>query len=425
MQNDVYRKNGNFVTVRTQNLKTANSNMNVDASLIVKGDVTVSKNFTVNGSLSANVISSNDSTVIIIKDSLNISGILRVDTIKPLSGTLLTIDSASFTIANNALVGATNVFLGKNTFQSLTTGVDNVGIGDQALEALTSGQRNNAVGKQALESNTTGARNIGMGYQTLQSNTTGSRNVGVGDVALTANTTGVDNVGLGESALYTNSSGNFNVAVGNQALEANIGGQYNIGIGFQALTANTASSNVGVGHRSLDSNTTGTKNTALGYQAGEAISTGSGNVFIGYDADSDSATGRNRIAIGNGAISTVDSGLFFIKGLKDLSSTAVHYNTSTGQLGPLTSSLKFKDNVVDIETDTSKVYDLQPRSYTLKSNGKREFGLIAEEVVQHFPEIVPLDNLGQPYSVDYARIVVLLISELKKLRQEVNTLKNA
>lgn len=425
MQNDVYRKNGNFVTVRTQNLKTANSNMNVDASLIVKGDVTVSKNFTVNGSLSANVISSNDSTVIIIKDSLNISGILSVGTIKPLSGTLLTINSASFTITNNALVGATNVFLGKNTFQSLTTGVDNVGIGDQALEALTSGAQNVGIGKQALEANNTGQRNIGVGYQSLQSNTSGARNTAVGDSSLRANTIGVDNTAYGESALYTNTSGNFNVAIGNQALELNFEGDSNIGIGFQALTANTASGNTAVGHRSLDSNTTGTKNTALGYQAGEAISTGLGNVFIGYDADSDSATGNNRIAIGNGAISTVDSGLFFIKGLKDLSATAVHYNTSTGQLGPLTSSLKFKDNVVDIETDTTKLYNLQPRSYTLKSNGKREFGLIAEEVVQQFPEIVPLDNMGQPYSVDYARIVVLLISELKKLRQEVNDLKNA
>jgi hypothetical protein len=36
-----------------------------------------------------------------------------------------------------------------------------------------------------------------------------------------------------------------------------------------------------------------------------------------------------------------------------------------------------------------------------------------------FPEIVPLNSEGQPMSVNYDRLTVLLISEIKKLQDRI------
>ena len=53
----------------------------------------------------------------------------------------------------------------------------------------------------------------------------------------------------------------------------------------------------------------------------------------------------------------------------------------------------------------------------------RQFGLIAEEVVAVLPEIVPLDGEGLPYSVNYERLVVLLLAEMRKLRERITVLE--
>ena len=46
-----------------------------------------------------------------------------------------------------------------------------------------------------------------------------------------------------------------------------------------------------------------------------------------------------------------------------------------------------------------------------------EFGLIAEEVAETFPELVAYDKNGQPETVKYRLLSVLLLNELKKQDQ--------
>ncbi len=87
------------------------------------------------------------------------------------------------------------------------------------------------------------------------------------------------------------------------------------------------------------------------------------------------------------------------------------------------SSQKFKTNIQPITIDTSKLYDLQPVSFVDKKTGESYFGLIAEDVYSKIPELVPLDEEGQPLSVSYSMLSVIELNELKKLKAENDALK--
>jgi hypothetical protein len=43
-----------------------------------------------------------------------------------------------------------------------------------------------------------------------------------------------------------------------------------------------------------------------------------------------------------------------------------------------------------------------------------QYGLIAEEVAKVYPELVANDNDGQPYSVRYQYIIIMLLNEVQK-----------
>ena len=109
------------------------------------------------------------------------------------------------------------------------------------------------------------------------------------------------------------------------------------------------------------------------------------------------------------------------------------------------SSRRYKENIVDLTTESTKVLDLQPRNFKYKDytdrvkkenanagdereevtiTGRSTFGLIAEEVYEILPEVVFLNKNLEPESIDYGVLSVLLIEEVKKLRTEVDALKN-
>ncbi len=102
--------------------------------------------------------------------------------------------------------------------------------------------------------------------------------------------------------------------------------------------------------------------------------------------------------------------------------TAIHINGSN-QLFKYTSSRRYKKSITDIETDTSKIFDLRPVSYTpnelpdLPEN--RTFGLIAEEAAEVLPQLVFFDNQGRPDSVHYEILSVLLLKEMQKTKTNI------
>jgi hypothetical protein len=95
----------------------------------------------------------------------------------------------------------------------------------------------------------------------------------------------------------------------------------------------------------------------------------------------------------------------------------------------VSSSQRFKDNIRDLEIDTSKIYSLKPRTFEWNENtitpGQTDFGLIAEEVSQIIPQLVSYDLEGKPYSVKYQMLSVLILNELKKQKGEIEELKLA
>ena len=130
--------------------------------------------------------------------------------------------------------------------------------------------------------------NIGIGSQVFQSLTSGNSNVGIGVQSLFKNTTGDSNIAVGKSSLRMCETGNTNVAVGGSGLYENTTGSSNVAVGGSALSANdTGSENVGIGKFAGNSNTTGGGNISIGYLSGTINATGSNNTYIGKSSGAD------------------------------------------------------------------------------------------------------------------------------------------
>jgi hypothetical protein len=79
------------------------------------------------------------------------------------------------------------------------------------------------------------------------------------------------------------------------------------------------------------------------------------------------------------------------------------------------SSRRWKTNIQTLHGALAKVEQLRGVSYDLKTNGKHEVGVIAEEVGAVVPEIVTFEHNGKDArSVDYSRLTVLLIEATKE-----------
>jgi hypothetical protein len=102
--------------------------------------------------------------------------------------------------------------------------------------------------------------------------------------------------------------------------------------------------------------------------------------------------------------------------------------TYNGMLMRISSSARYKKNIRDLEIDTSKIYDLKTISYENNENtavdGLTSFGLLAEDVAEKIPLLATFNNENQPEGVQYKMLSVLLLNELKKLKQEIENLKN-
>lgn len=100
---------------------------------------------------------------------------------------------------------------------------------------------------------------------------------------------------------------------------------------------------------------------------------------------------------------------------------SVLYNS--GGLFINTSSKQFKKNIIDLEVDTSKIYDLRAVEYDYISNNSHSIGLIAEEVHEILPCLVYYED-KKPFAVHYSLLSVLLLEEIKKLNSRIEILES-
>jgi hypothetical protein len=325
----------------------------------------------------------------------------------------------------------------------------NTGYGTGALASNTTGVYNSAFGYDALYANTSGQQNTAVGVYTLDTrNTTSSDNTAIGYSALYENSTGDYNTATGDDALSSNLTGAYNTAAGAAALVENTTGDYNTAIGYYALWYDSSNANTAAGQYALESNTTGTGNTALGYQGlgttttgsyntdlgvAENTTSGSYNISLGYAAGSAIYPyGYNyNIDIGNeGAYS--DDGViriggspgsqsaFYGAGIYGVNVSGVPvYITSSGQLGIVSSSIRFKKDVQNMGNASSAIYRLRPVTYRYKKpfadgSDPVEYGLIAEEVARVYPDLVARNADGTIQTVAYQKLTPMMLNELQK-----------
>lgn len=89
------------------------------------------------------------------------------------------------------------------------------------------------------------------------------------------------------------------------------------------------------------------------------------------------------------------------------------------------SSKRWKTNIQPIENALDKVQRLRGVTFDWKKDGKHDIGLVAEEVGQVIPEVVAFEsNKKDAKSVDYSRLVALLIEAVKAQQKEIEMLKS-
>jgi hypothetical protein len=88
------------------------------------------------------------------------------------------------------------------------------------------------------------------------------------------------------------------------------------------------------------------------------------------------------------------------------------------------SSRRWKKNVKPIDNALQKVERLRGVTFDWKADGKHDIGLIAEEVGEVIPEVVAYEENGvDARSVDYARLVSVLIEAVKEQQAEIDDLR--
>ena len=290
----------------------------------------------------------------------------------------------------------------------------NTAEGQNALFGLTTGGYNTAVGYFSLRSDTTGEFNTAVGAGALLA-TTETGNTATGAGALLSDTVGYNNTATGAFALFNDTDGRDNTATGSGVLFNNTHGNANTASGLGALASNTTgSSNTATGPSALASNTTGTNNTALGSLAGNALTTGDNNIDIGYNVLG-VAGESNTIRLGNTDITTT-----IIRGISGttIASGATVIVAANGQLGTMTSSAHFKDEIKPMDTASEALLSLKPVTFRYKKEidpaGTSQFGLVAEQVEKVNPDLVVRDEQGKPYSVRYDQVNAMLLNEFLK-----------
>ena len=268
----------------------------------------------------------------------------------------------------------------------------------------TYGTNNFFAGVNAGNLTMTGSDNTAVGFQALKANEGGNENTVIGLSAMLSNTSGNGNSALGRAALLQNLDGVGNTAVGQRAIRSNTGGDFNVGVGLDSLFNNTGNNNI-----------------AIGKSAGAALTNGNSNIAIGAPGV---AGESGAIHIGNVSNHTKT----FVIGIRGVTTGVADAITvmidSNGQLGTVSSSRRYKEDIHDmVEAETSaRLRQLRPVTFRYKgafADGEKpiQYGLIAEEVAEVFPDLAVYNEEGQPETVKYHLLAPLLLNEVQKQQQ--------
>ena len=241
----------------------------------------------------------------------------------------------------------------------------------------------------------------------------------------------VDNVLNGPNLFISTNAGNkllaaiYNIGLGTIAVRNLTSGTANTIIGYAAgSNINAGKNNVGIGYNSLALCTTGTSNNVFGVNSLSKILTGNNNIIIGSSSGNNYIGAEsNNVIIGNlNTGTTSESNTIrirtttitreFITG--NYSSTATSgvpvYVNSSSQLGTPTSSNRFKENIVDAKNYNFSKFCVANFNYIDDPDNIQD-GLIAEEVVDIYPELIGYNDNNALCTVRYKDIISILLQK--------------
>ena len=93
--------------------------------------------------------------------------------------------------------------------------------------------------------------------------------------------------------------------------------------------------------------------------------------------------------------------------------------SSSGQLGTLVSSARYKHDIEDMRGRSAGLHQLRPVTFRYQGDPERrlQYGLIAEEVAKVYPELVTKGADGMIESVQYYELIPMLLNELQRQQQ--------
>jgi trimeric autotransporter adhesin len=102
--------------------------------------------------------------------------------------------------------------------------------------------------------------------------------------------------------------------------------------------------------------------------------------------------------------------------------------TSGGQLGIATSSRRYKEDIQDMGDASGGLLRLRPVTFRYKqayADGSKpiQYGLVAEEVAEAYPDLVVRSADGQIQTVKYQVLDSMLLNELQKQNKTISALE--
>jgi hypothetical protein len=335
-------------------------------------------------------------------------------------------------------VGVANTALGTHALAANSEGSDSTALGWEALANADGYPYNTAVGSRALRYLTAGSNNTAVGYGAMGTRLSGDGNTAVGSEAMNFGGSALFVTAIGAGALLSGgyvadtavgrgalfASGGWNTAIGERSMTNNLSGNNNVAVGVNSMLSNTeGTQNHALGVGALYSNTTGNRNIALGYYAGSNLGYdpagyplgGSDNIHIGsFGVDGDN--GVIRIGTPGTHLNTFVSGIYN----NPVPGYPVYVDASgrLGSAGAVSSRLS-KEDIEDVGDISARLHDLRAVSFRRKGSaeGRTQFGLIAEEVAEVFPDLVVFDDEGRPQAVRYHLLSSLLLNEVQEQRR--------
>ena len=97
---------------------------------------------------------------------------------------------------------------------------------------------------------------------------------------------------------------------------------------------------------------------------------------------------------------------------------------SNGQMGTVSSSRRFKEDIRDMGDASHALFSLRPVTFRYShayTDGSKpvHYGLVAEEVAAVFPDLAVRNADGGVDTVHYETLSVLLLNEVQKQRRQI------